>query len=381
MYDLHAAKEGYTSDYCMSQKILQPGETSKRGEIRLHARESRFGLDGLTFLRMADCGEVMFKTFADVDFLGSDRTEESLFTPLALRVRCARMSFDFGSWILLCGQSFSTFNYGDLSDPEILDNSGPGGYVGGGRRPQVRVSYKSSWWLVDCALENPEGEYINKNGETKFAGRVSGSYYASDQLPDVVFAFQGNSEKAEGRLYAMGRKIRLMKADSSPDIVKYGWGVGLSAGYRYCGSSTVYFQGGGGQGIGRYLPEASGYALYLDDQNKAHTMTAFGGLVGIRHHWSETWKVRSSLVFGLTGIVPHGELVSHSYLSDGTTKYADITKQVRSIMVNTFFSPFGPGIDIGIGYLRGERVLKVHSGPNKGSVDRFIITIKGAISS
>ncbi|MDR0662120.1 MAG: hypothetical protein LBF76_01910 [Holosporales bacterium] len=382
VYDVHATKNGPAYDHCLAQTILQPGEESKKGEFRFHARESRVGLETFTPLG----GEINMFTFVDVDFFGSSQTEESLFTPLSLRVRCAYMTLGGRFWTFLFGQTHSTFNFGGLADPEVADFSGPTGFVGGGRRPQIRASYKGSSWSVDLALENPEGEYINKKGGTKFAQRVTDSYFACDQVPDVVVAFQGNSEKAEGRVYAMGRRIHLTKTDKSPDISVFGWGAGLSAGYQYVGQSRVYLQFGGGRGIGRYLGDANGYAVYLDDSNKAHTMVAFGGLVGIQQYWSECWAWRTSAAFGWTRINTHSDLVSHSYTegtgTSATTKYAVFDKEIRSFMINTFCSPFGPSVDIGIEWLHGDRILKVKEGdPSKGTIDRFIITIKSSFSS
>jgi hypothetical protein len=182
----------------------------------------------------------------------------------------------------------------------------------------------------------------------------------------------------------MGRKIRLVNT-AAQDISTYGWGVGLSFVCDYMGEgktkSQFFTQAAYGKGIGRYLGDANGYALYLDTNNKAHPMVAFGGIAGIRHFWNEEWRWCSTVAFGLTRILPHEGLISHAYNDAGQQKYAEINKMIRSFQINTFFSPFGPNIDIGVEYLRGERILKVRSGPDKGTIDRFIVTMKGKFGS
>ncbi|MDR2417069.1 MAG: hypothetical protein LBD15_02800, partial [Holosporales bacterium] len=89
VYDQHEAKNGPAYDHFMAANILRPGEGSKKGEIRLHARESSFGIETLSLLHWVNGGDIDFGTYFDMDFFGSTQTEESLFTPLSLRVKRA----------------------------------------------------------------------------------------------------------------------------------------------------------------------------------------------------------------------------------------------------------------------------------------------------
>ncbi|MDR1910268.1 MAG: hypothetical protein LBQ26_00290 [Holosporales bacterium] len=385
VYDQHAAKNGPAYDHFMAANILGPGEESKKGEFRLHARESSFGIETIALLHWVNGGDINFGTYVDMDFFGNSQTEESLFTPLALRVKRAYITLGSPTHYWLIGQKDTIFSDGD-AEPETADFSGPTG-LSGGRRPQIRYTCKGSSFIFEAALENPEGECINTDGDIKYAERASAGYFASDPLPDITLAVQYNCPRGSVKARAMGRKIRLMNAEGEADISSYGWGVGLSGVYGYMGQgvtqSKVFVQATYGKGIGRYLGDANGYALYLDTASRrTHPMVAFGGVVGVKHYWNEEWRWRSTVAFGLTRILPHASLVSHAIqVPPAPARYAQINKMIRSFQVNTFFSPFGPGIDVGIEYLRGERILKVQNGPDKGVIDRFIVTIKGAFSS
>ncbi|MDR0407108.1 MAG: porin [Holosporales bacterium] len=379
VYDQHAAGNGPAYDYFMAQNILRPGAKTEKGELRMHARESSLGMQTFIPIYLIDGTEINLGTYIDMDFFGSSQTEESLFTPLSLRAK--NVYFTLGD--LLIGQTDSVF-CGNDSHPETADFSGPTGFCGG-RHPQIRYTFKGKATVWEVALENPEGEYINFDGETKFASRTHDGYFASDQCPDITTAFRCDFSGGYVKARAMGRQIHLTKTAGGNDISVYGWGAGLSSVYKYWGSSSVFLDATYGQGIGRYLGDANGYAVYLDPQNKAHTMAAFGGIVGFQQYWSENWKWRSTVAFGLTQIIPHRDLVSHSYTVEdkdmrgatlkSETKYAEINKIIRSLQVNTFCNPLGPNVDMGAEYLRGERILKVKSGPDKGVISRFIVTV------
>ena len=82
-----------------------------------------------------------------------------------------------------------------------------------------------------AALENPEGDFINTNGDKKYSYEKGSTRYSMDRVPDITAAVK----KEFGKSYIMGRFVgRYINVSNSVDYrnrSRKGYGIGLSGSY------------------------------------------------------------------------------------------------------------------------------------------------------
>lgn len=305
----------------------------ERGQIKLHARQSRLNLRTSTPTPSGELG-----TFLEFDLFGA-AGNESVSNSHGLRLRHAYGTFGR----LLVGQTWTTFSDPAVY-PETVDFGGPAGVVFA-RQPQVRWTqpFAGGQWAV--ALENPETVVALPGGESFRAD--------DDRIPDL--AANARFETHAG-FYSIAGLVRQLRVDSatapSTRAERWGGGVGANALIPLRGGDDIRLSTYLGNAIGRYSIGFFSDGVIGGDgglllANQWLAMAAY------RHFWRP--NLRSTLALSTL----------RASNPAGTT--GSVNKAAGSAHLNLIWSPL-PRVNLGLEYLYARR--EVEDGQD-GHLDRL----------
>ena len=294
----------------------------ERGQLKLHARQSRFFLQTSTPSSWGDAS-----TYLEFDLFGSSGNE-SVSNSHNLRLRHAYATLGG----LLVGQTWTTFADTDVY-PETLDFGGPAGQIFA-RQAQVRWTqpFASGQWSI--ALENPETVVALPGGDAFRAD--------DDRFPDIA----GNIRfRAAGGKYSLAGIVRQIRVDSgsAPAARAARWGGALGAngvvavGQRDDVRLSAYY----GNAIGRY---STGFFSdgVLDADAHLALPAQWAALAALRHYWSP--RLRTTLALSaLRADNPPGA---------GPT----VNRSAASEHLNLIWSPIAKA-NLGVEYLHATRTV------------------------
>jgi hypothetical protein len=296
---------------------------NERGQIKLHARQSRFFVQTST---PSTWGDVSMHV--EFDLFGTSGNE-SVSNSNNLRVRHAYATFGR----LLAGQTWTTFADVDVY-PETLDFGGPAGQIFA-RQAQVRWTqpFTDGQWSI--ALENPETVASLASGDTFRAD--------DDRVPDIAGNIKFRAAAGKFSLAGIVRQIRVDSA-AGPAARAQRWGGALGAngvialGHEDDVRLSAYY----GNAIGRY---ATGF--FSDGAIDANAHLAlpaeWTALAAVRHYWSP--HLRSTLALsGLRASNPPGA---------GPT----VNRSAASEHLNLIWSPIAKA-NLGVEYLHATRTIE-----------------------
>jgi len=300
-------------------------EHSKGEKTRIHARESRLNL---TYNDKSKYGDV--KAFIEADFYGT-KGEENIANGDGLRLRQAYGKV--GNFLF--GQTWTNFTDVE-SMPETLDFGNPAG-MSSTRQAQFRYTIKRNAWQTSFAVENPESDFIDSNGDS---GETTGE--KSDPIPDFTILTKYSFNSGHLALAGVYRQIGADNGFQSDKVNAYG--VALSGTKNIYKKDNFKFRFNYGDGIGRYIRDAYKHSASLNQNNyKLDTQTAYGFYVGYQHFWLD--NLRSSLIYGLTEMDNNTEVI-------GTGE----NKKLETIHTNLIYS-LEHNIELGLEYIFGKREL------------------------
>lgn len=252
-------------------KIPVEGETDhgKDEHFALHAKQTRLNLELRSPTALGS-----LKIYYENDFFGNN-TEPSMDY---------RLRHFYGQLAnITVGQTWSTF-YNPDSFPDTLDFEGPG-VLPVVRQPELRYTLPiiKNAMHVAFAVEQPKSDLSNL--PVGADGR--------NTMPD--FAGHWRWEGKPGHVQVGGILRSLAYDGVGTDSSEIGWGVNLSGALKAFGEDSLLASFSYGDGIGRYiqdLPSNSGGVV--DAAGNLHTLTAWGGMIGYRHQWSEKWRSTAS---------------------------------------------------------------------------------------
>jgi len=373
-------KLDYTYDFSAQENIVGglnpgaipldanvPGTTASpghniHGASQMTASESRFNIETRT---PTSYGEL--KTFIEGDFINPDGLVNSNSFEVNSNSSGFRLRYAYGTigpWVL--GQYNSVFR--DIAaEAETLDYSGP---ISGGvfRQPLVRYFYAAgSGFEIAVAAENPQTFWTEGTSATTLGGTTNTTFGTgqADKVPDFTAAVTLNAPWGHVALRGVARDLY----DHNGTTIsrsKFGWGLGLSGNLNTGGKDNLIAQVNGGEGAGRYMNTYSALvpdAVVNTATNAMKTISAWGGLLGYQHWWSDT--LRSTVVgshlrqLDPSGIFTPGALaVQRKYWWTGT--------------VNLIWSPV-PQIDTGIEYIHENRTI---GNGQRGNINRAQLSAK-----
>jgi hypothetical protein len=319
---------------------LQSADNSSRSNkhFRAQGRNSRLNLTVLT--PTGDGGNV--KGFMEFDFRGGDGTE-TVSNSGHLRLRHAYVDFPMGeNGRVLVGQSWSNFFSLGTTAPAVSWVGSEGGIFV--RQAQLRYTHNLGYAKFGLSIENPDGNVGNA---------PSGDNDLNDQYPDVIAKMSFKGAWGRGDIGWLNRFLVIDRG--GVDEVEYGWGLTANAAFKLGKQDTLYVQGVGGRGLGRYL-NAGFQSSYLVN-NKIELSDQVGFRLGYGHVFN---KQVSMNVFG--GMERNDPATGFT----GTPNY-----KLWSVHANMFFKPFPktvPNLSTGIEYIHGER--ETTSG-GEGETDRI----------
>src|SRR5512146_326447 len=221
---------------------------NERGQVKLHARQSRLFFKTSTPSSFGELGSVL-----EFDLFGA-AGNESVSNSNGLRVRHAYATLGK----LLVGQTWTTFS-DPAAYPETLDFGGPAGEIFA-RQAQVRWTerFRAGQWSV--ALESPETVVALPDGTTFRAD--------DDRVPDLAANVQVNARFGQFSLAGLLRQVRVDSA-ATPAARDQRWGGGLGVngvvpfGTRDDARFSVYY----GNALGRYTVGFFSDAVLGSDQH------------------------------------------------------------------------------------------------------------------
>lgn len=305
---------------------LDGAEDYEKGQLKLHARQTRINLGTHTPTALGD-----LTTFIEFDFFGSDGNE------VATNSNNIRMRHAFGTLGgFTAGQTWSTF-MDPASLPETLDFGGPVGeaFV---RQALLRWTGKFDGGAWHLALENPDANFIRRNADGSYGSLLADD----DRLPDIVGKVELKSKLGRFAVAAMARNLRVDAPATAAAVEAkdsaWGGALGLYGTVPTFGKDTLLFSLIGGNAIGRYLGQAVFADADIDAQGKLHLNRQWGSILGYRHFWSD--ELRSTIA--LSGA-----------RADHPEDAGDATKTVASVHANLLWSPV-PAATLGLELIRAE---------------------------
>jgi hypothetical protein len=295
----------------------------QRGQVKLHARQSRFNIKTSTPSSLGD-----LTTFVEFDLFGASGNE-SVSNSNNLRVRHAYGTL--GN--LLAGQTWTTFS--DVATyPETVDFGGPAGVIFA-RQAQVRWTqpFAGGQWAV--ALENPETVVSLPTGQTFRAD--------DDHVPDIAGNIKFDTSWGKYSIAALARQIRVdsTSAPASRDQ-KWGTAFGVNGVIPLLTRDDVRLSAYYGNAIGRY---AIGFFTdgVLDAESRLVLPKQWLAMAAYRHFW--TANLRSTIALsGLGSNNPAGTA-------------GEVNKAARSAHINVIWSPLAQ-VNLGLEYIHATREIE-----------------------
>lgn len=290
-----------------SNLMEQPLGVSRSGKTALTAQTSRFGLETST-----PTSTGTFNTKIEADFYGYCGADSAC---LRNRLRLRHAYGEYAGWLI--GETWTTFADVDNS-PETVDFNGPPGFPGG-RVTQVRYTYNVP------ALAKFQFALEGLSGGAKFPNLVA--------RVDKTFDWGSTN-------------IRLLSHEQRIDgISKRGLGLGLGAGLKISGTSTLMAQYTRVDGdadanymTGANLPVRDGSTLRMD--------RAQGVLLGLNNVFND--KLRGTVSLGMVRSRQRlGDAYVNAYGAQGN-------RQLQQWHVGMYYLPI-KNVELGSELLGGRR--------------------------
>jgi DcaP outer membrane protein len=295
--------------------LLGVGRPDTRGEFRMDATTSRFGIDGRATV---PGGKV--RGYIEFDFQGVSN----------FNLRHAFLTYGTPNGQLQAGQTWS--NFVDIrAVPEAITGTVSG--LTSLRQAQVAWSQRvGKGFHYAVAVEDPVSSDIFLTEEADFA---------RTHIPDFVGQF-GYTREGVAHIQVAGlvRRHEIFNVSGSSDSAT-GWGVNLSGYVRSIGEDRIILGTAYGEGMARYMigldPFAGGY---LDSQNRVRLRTTYGMYAGYQRIWTD--KLRMNFWGGFAHAVP------------GLDQPAGTFK--RSVLLSgNFLYHIQPFLTFGVEYTYGKR--------------------------
>ena len=356
--------------------IDNPYAKKANPQLYMTARTSRFGIQTNT---PTDVGNIGVKL--EGDFNAPNGFQSETFTNSVLfRLRHAYGTFNG----FLAGQTWSTFL--DLSAyPDVVDFNGPGD-LALVRNPMLRYTFAlAPGATLAIAAENARGTQYGQSAPRKF-----------QSIPDFHANLTYTGAWGHVSVRGVTQQYSIFQT-TAPDGTaindkKTAWGVsGAVSGSAKLGGDTLVAQFVGGQGVGRYLLNASGAtqnvtspagvsnsaiggnpgAFFIKANGDLQLITVYGYHVGFTHVWDKAF--RSNLVWSQTFIQdPKIDPVTGVSGPVGN----DVQKTLNQAFVNTFYS-FAKNAELGLEYSWGQWKSFTGGGAPelKGDLNRITMTL------
>jgi hypothetical protein len=295
--------------------LLGVGRPDTRGEFRMDATLSRFGIDGRATV---PGGKV--RGYIEFDFQGSSN----------FNLRHAFLSYGTPKGQLLAGQTWSNF-----MDIRTIPESVTGTVSGLNSLRQAQVSWSqrfSKGFHYAVAVEDPVSSDIFLTDEADFA---------RSHIPDFVGHF-GYTREGVAHIQVAGliRRHEIFNVSGTSDDAT-GWGVNLTGYVRSIGEDRLILGTTYGKGMARYMvgldPLSGGY---LDAQNQVRLRETYGMYAGYQRIWTD--KFRTNFWGGFAHAVP------------GLDQPAGTFKRSALYSAN-FLYHFQPFLTLGVEYTYGKR--------------------------
>ena len=339
------------------------------GNVRLHARQSRFRFDSRT---PTDWGQL--RTRIEGDFFGTGGNERfSNSNTFRLRHAWGQLG------PVLVGQTWTTFMDQDTY-ANTVDFNGPVG-VEFVRQAQIRYSTGLAEGLsLDLAVENPEFQVRQLGEDLKVVSNTG----IVDTMPDFLAALRYRDSWGAVNLSGLGRHFNQDTGLASASAVGWGFHAGatvnlpfIAEGDKIVGLFNI------GQGLGRYLNGSSGsgtvmvHCKHLGSSTSPMTnpgckptmsvATSWGVMVGGTHQW--TGNISSNAYYG------HSE---HDYDVNavGALMVRGLASTLDSVHANLMWNPVS-SVTVGLEFMHGWLDSVQAAGvEGSGTASRFQLGMK-----
>ena len=341
LHDIGPAQGLY--NYVPGIPLDDTAPAERRGQTKLHARESRIVMETRT---PEAFGSVTAATLLEADFL-TDEGSETQTNSARLRLR--RYFGVLGR--VLAGQHWS--NFMDLEViPETVDDAGPSGQIFI-RQPQLRYTHPLGDGS-ECAVSV-------ENGSADIVVADESDPSPLQRLPDFIGRCMTSWAWGHISSSALLREFRIDDGGSRSSA-SFGYGFGLSGSLRLRRDRILY-ELNGGHGIGRYIIDLAGYGARLDGEGGVEPLLEAGGFVAYEHWWSHA--VRSTVLVSRTKLF---SCTSGAVSCGGPS---GLNRMTQSIHANVYWDVTST-VEIGLEYSRGSRETL---GGDSGHSDRVQLGI------
>lgn len=362
----HQHASGYTADYSLfPDKIAPKGEEGlkkSKYDFNMLANESRLGFETFSKVKMGEY-ECPLKTLIEVDFSGGDNGSSALNKDYELYLRHAYISF--GNFLM--GKTTTIF-----ADPAASAET-VNGPTGSTFKRTLQVSYKfnpNADTLISVALEHHPFHMINLNGKAGTTYNPSTSdgtnkYHHGGSLPSFILVADRNFTKGH---ISGAIALRHIKVDSNDANSKSSSTVGvsgrISGSYNFYKDDSIFGLVTYGAAPGIYISDYKNTVLVDKDYNdgKIKKLNVLGITGGIRHFWTDLYKIRSTLAVGYVkvknpDILKTGDGSLTAVDRANNTLPREIIKSLFSVTANIFAS-LAPRLNIGVEYSFGRVKLE-----------------------
>lgn len=296
------------------------------------------------------------KSHAEIDFNGRS---SSRITP---RLRHAYIAYNQ----FLVGQT-NTFFHDTSTMLNMADLSGV--MNAPLRQSQIRIAHKTNSGLdLGLSFERPFTDVVyqgsssdntpSSTGTTAYTesptsteGVSTRGRYSQPTMPDAVVGIKYATPLGHIGVRGLVRQLKVKYlsgatngAGSDYTAKKTGYGVGVSASVNMGSNLQCVGQYNVGRGMGRYIPDATGYSAYVDPiQKKMELIRLSHYLVGAKYTW--TPDVTTNVMYQRINMTPT------RFMSSIVNNW---NKKIEQMFVNTFVRIL-PNTDVGLEYMYAER--------------------------
>lgn len=365
----HEHVAGYTADYSLFPGAVapsdKPGLKERKTDFNMLVNESRIGFESFSLAKIGDKLHPL-KVLIECDFADGDNGSSSITKDYRVKLRHAYLTF--GNFLL--GKTTTLIADPDASAETI---NGPTGSTTS-RVIQIRYVHNiNPNTEVKIALERHKDTYMDKSGniaENAYVPNLSetkkNKYHSSAACPALAMSIKKFSD--EGHVGA-AIAIRHISLNSNDEVSVRSSKVAvcgrISGSVNFLKEDSLFGIITYGQAPGKYLSDAD-ETLYLDEEkNILKKLNAFGYSIGLRHFWTQKYKVRSTLAVGYI------KIDNPSAIKDGngkampgspSTEYKlppAVVRSLFSVTANVMMSLL-PNLELGIEYSYGKKKLEDH---------------------
>jgi outer membrane DcaP-like protein len=261
----------------LDPSLLGVNRLDERGEFRMDATLSRFGIDG-----RASIPGGRLRGYIEFDFTGASN----------INLRHAFLSYNTEKSQFLAGQTWSNF-----MDIRAIPQTVSGTVSGLNSLRQAQVSWSQNFgkgFHYATAVEDPVSSDISLTDEANFLRA---------HVPDWVGQFGYLREGvAHVQFAGLVRRHEVFNINGTSDSA-VGWGVNLTGTISTIGEDSIVFGSAYGEGMARYMvgldPFSGGY---VDAQNRLKLRKTYGTYGGYQRIWTD--KLRMNIYGGFAHAVP-----------------------------------------------------------------------------